>query len=399
MLTSVIYQNDSRTTTLLDLPASVENGQCLRRSRPIHEVNRIFSTKPPEQPYPSLEPKGLKRAKLQAQTPRTEQEHHDKLQALISDSLREIRSALGERQWLRPRQTHLCSLEQPLLVNPGTKVDQICSEPPVILSSIPNVFSVVGDIADRMVSNPSNLSTSLMIDSHAYLIPPRSTFILSDVRRLYPPIEALSNCLLPGSFDLIIMDPPWQNRSVRHANVYKTSENRTEDPFLHVLPVLESHLRADGLVGIWVTNKASIRQLVLSSLHEKGFGLYEEWVWMKTTINGDPVTALDGLWRRPYEVLLLFRKRNGCRCRTADASDQADISICATGIPYRIFVAVPNHHSQKPCLKEFIEPLLADPTNYRALEIFARNLTADWFCWGDEVLKFSWEGHWGRVGG
>ncbi len=37
---------------------------------------------------------------------------------------------------------------------------------------------------------------------------------------------------------------------------------------------------------------------------------------------------------------------------------------------------------------------MPDPSDYQALEIFARNLTAGWWSCGDEVLKFNWEGCW-----
>lgn len=41
---------------------------------------------------------------------------------------------------------------------------------------------------------------------------------------------------------------------------------------------------------------------------------------------------------------------------------------------------------------ELVESYL--PEAYRACEIFGRNLTEGWFTWGDEALKFNWEGHW-----
>ena len=143
-----------------------------------------------------------------------------------------------------------------------------------------------------------------------------------------------------------------------------------------------------------MTNKASIRHLVLSSLHQKGFQLREEWIWVKTTASGEPVTALDGLWRRPYEILLLFCRRSEAETTSADALELANTRLWATEVPIRIFIAVPDYHSRKPCLKEFIEPLLVNTTNYQALEVFARNLTAGWFSWGNEVLKFNWDSQW-----
>lgn len=354
----------------------------------------MLSAKPLEQAYESTEPKGSKRAKLLEHISRAEQKYHRNLQALISDSLGEIKSVSGGRQWHLPRQVQPSVPEASFQPSPDIKAEETCLEPPVILSCLSNFFQSVRDIADRVVSNPSSLCTSLAVGSHAYHIPPRSTFILADMIPSCPPSRASSTHLLHGSFDFILVDPPWQNRSVRHAKAYKTPESRSQNPFLSVLPILKNNLNADGLVGIWVTNKAAIRRLVLSSLHQIGYRLHEEWVWMKTTINGDPVTELAGIWRRPYEVLLLFRKGHNHVRHTGDPSEHSDSSTWATGVPYRIFVAVPSHHSQKPCLKEFIEPLMVNPTSYQALEMFARNLTAGWFSCGNEVLKFNLEGHW-----
>jgi N6-adenosine-specific RNA methylase IME4 len=398
MLSSIIYQNQSQATTLLDLPASIQNAQRLRGGEQAEAENQILSAQPPEQPYPSLEPKGLKRAKLLEGIPLAEQAYHGRIQAFISESLEEIKSVQGQRQWCRPRQTAMSTFEEiPRETSKSTESD-VFSEPPIILSSISNVFSYLDDLKNRIVSNPFKLRTEIMVDRQACHIPPRSSFLLSDVTRFFPHANSSSN-VFHRPFDFILMDPPWQNRSVRHAKTYQTSESRSEELFLHVLSVVLNHLTADGIVGIWVTNKASIRHLVLSRLYQKGFQLYQEWIWVKTTTSGEPVTPLDGLWRRPYEILLLFRRRREAQCRTTDASKLADISFWAAEVPVRIIVAVPDYHSRKPCLKEFIEPLLVDPTNYHALEIFARNLTAGWFSWGNETLKFNWDYHWARVKG
>lgn len=403
MLSSVLYQDDSGRTTLLDLPLSIENGQELPCAVSVQRTNRILSAPPPEQPYPSIEPKGLKREKLLAEIPRTEQKYHQEVQALISNSLQEIRAARGERLWLLPRKTTRrfientrASIEASSLVVPEPRAIRTIAETPIILSSIPNVFTAFAEIEDRTVTNPSNSPTHLIVEHQTYHIPPCSTFLLSDVRRLCSNTTRFPNSVFPQSFDFIIMDPPWQNRSVRHAKTYQLPESHLEDPFLNVLPVLDSHLKPYGLVGIWVTNKARIRHLVLHSLYQTGFKLQGEWIWVKTTASGDPVTPLDGLWRRPYETFLLFGRDQSHVSLNTDILEEAKIPCWVTGVPRRILVAVPGHHSQKPSLKEFIEPLFANATKYRALEIFARNLTAGWFSYGDEVLKYNWEGNWAQ---
>lgn len=104
------------------------------------------------------------------------------------------------------------------------------------------------------------------------------------------------------------------------------------------------------------------------------FTVVEEWIWIKVTTKGEPVTRLDGVWRRPYEILLVFRHG----------------SYCSTPLRRYMF-AVPDIHSRKPNLKEMFSKLI-QPTN--VLELFARNLTSGWWCTGNEVLEFQRQGAW-----
>ncbi len=54
--------------------------------------------------------------------------------------------------------------------------------------------------------------------------------------------------------------------------------------------------------------------------------------------------------------------------------------------------AVPDVHSRKPNLRQLFDEIL--PPGYAALEVFARNLTAGWWSWGDDVLHFQHTSHW-----
>ena len=61
----------------------------------------------------------------------------------------------------------------------------------------------------------------------------------------------------------------------------------------------------------------------------------------------------------------------------------------------RVIVGVPDLHSRKPNLKVLFEHLLGKrEREFEALEIFARNPTAGWWSWGNEVLKFLMEEYW-----
>lgn len=146
--------------------------------------------------------------------------------------------------------------------------------------------------------------------------------------------------------------------------------------------MLGQNIAPHGLVGCWITNKPAVRKAALAAFDQWGVKLTEEWTWLKVTTKGEPVTELGGIWRKPYEVLLLGRK--GVEGKNLEAGE----------VKKRLIAAVPDLHSRKPNLKELIEPLTPEPANYRALEIFARNLTAGWFAWGAECLKYNWDGYW-----
>jgi len=105
--------------------------------------------------------------------------------------------------------------------------------------------------------------------------------------------------------------------------------------------------------------------------------LIEEWIWLKVTASGQPICRLESTYRRPYEILLLGRK-----------TDQ-NVPV---QVKRRVFVGVPDLHSRKPNVRNFIDSMLGP--SYHGLEIFARNLTAGWWAWGNEVLKFQGEEHW-----
>ena len=223
-------------------------------------------------------------------------------------------------------------------------------------------------------------------------IPPHSAFHLLPCTSPLPP----SNSSL---FNFILLDPPWPNRSVQRKRAYNASRSAATVQKLLLEMKIESYLAAPrpetgpppsagesahaSSIGIWITNKPSIRAVVLGPgglFAAWGVTLVEEWIWVKTTVHGEPVTPVDGVWRKPYEIFLLGRKSNG--------SPTDGVSV-----KRRVVVGVPDLHSRKPGLKQLLERLVL-PANYKALEIFARGLMSGWHSWGDQVLMFNWEGCW-----
>ncbi|MCJ1362670.1 hypothetical protein MMC16_001776 [Acarospora aff. strigata] len=256
-------------------------------------------------------------------------------------------------------------------------------------------FADLSSLSDRVVFNKSHTSITISIGfEHNIILPPLSTFILSSIEdSVGTLIDAPKTHLCgeslsagPAQFDFILADPPWNNRSVRRSKKYKTFDRHLDEPWDTIRDVLGNHLAVGGLVGIWVTNKAEPRKKALEAFKHWDVQLMEEWVWVKTTLHGELVTPLDGLWRRPYEILLLGRK--------SYALNHERINTKPSTISRRFICGVPDLHSRKPSLKELIEPLMPNQYCYRAFEVFARNLTAGWWSWGDEVLKFNLESNW-----
>jgi N6-adenosine-specific RNA methylase IME4 len=374
-----LYQNASKSITVLDLPCSIQHGQCLSASLMSVAARRV--------PYPSTEPKGRTREKLVNDIPKAEREYHDGICALLSSALHEARIFIGNADWCYVRKEQCMPDETPELRVDGSEGQPPSSHPPLFLSpDFENCVPTMADLEGSFILNPLPASAILVAEARSFVIPPQSTFLCTTIRNgihlfndiTTPKLITTGSGAVKSCFDFILLDPPWANRSVRNARTrtYRTAETQ-DDPFDEVLPALHSHVTQNGIIAVWITNKAAIRYHVLQALSDHGgFELFEEWIWLKVTQKGDPVTSIDGLWRKPYEVLLLFTR-----------------SPSPVSVPQRrVMIAVPDFHSRKPCLKRLIEPLLPQP--YRALEVFARSLTAGWWSWGDECLKYQHTTDW-----
>ncbi|KAL1593499.1 hypothetical protein SLS59_009194 [Nothophoma quercina] len=226
-----------------------------------------------------------------------------------------------------------------------------------------------------------------------FTIPSKSTFFLSDCdhpepfRSLFRKITA--EHMLPRHFDLVLLDPPWPNRSAKRMGAYEQIGGMPHLKKMLLKMDVDNYLEHDALVGIWITNKNALRDHVLGQggLFETwNVGLVEEWIWIKTTTTGEPMFDIDDAMRKPYEVLLLGRAAGNTWTTMNHAPNPKK----------RIIAAVPDIHSRKPCLKELLEPYMPDSSDYNALEIFARYLVAGWTSWGNEVLKYNSDMYWAK---
>lgn len=211
-------------------------------------------------------------------------------------------------------------------------------------------------------------------------IPPGAQYLLGSIES-----QREAFLLTAPDFDLIVLDPPWPSRSVRRKkDGYATAYGMQDiESLLSLIPV-GGRLKPDGLVAVWVTNKPAAVDLLKSQggiLDRWGLEVAGEWVWVKVTSAGEPVVDLDSTWRLPWERLILARRKGGSTKRA---------------IARKVILGVPDLHSRKPNLRPLFEDSLGQ--GYVGLEVFARNLTAGWWGWGDQVLMFQQRHHWVEEG-
>ncbi|KAJ3320813.1 Methyltransferase-like protein 4 [Boothiomyces sp. JEL0866] len=199
--------------------------------------------------------------------------------------------------------------------------------------------------------NESNEYIRIYISIHEYLIPPKCNFTLSD----------FSNWKFQDCFDLIVMDPPWSNKSVSRSNSYEELDHYE----LFKIPI-RNILADTGVLVIWVTNNSKYHRFILEKLLPAyGLECTSKLVWIKVNHDGDLITDLDSPHRKPYEIAYI------CQFHLHKKPMPEMISL----------TAVPTFHSRKPILDMFD----AD----RKLELFSRCCLEGWTNIGNETLKFN----------
>ncbi|XP_062849171.1 N(6)-adenine-specific methyltransferase METTL4 [Trichomycterus rosablanca] len=225
------------------------------------------------------------------------------------------------------------------------------------------------DLFSCLSENPHDYASEVTLMGERYFLPPRSRFLLSDFTRLQPLVQS------GDKYDLIVLDPPWENKSVKRSSRYSFLPSSC----LKKLPV--PTLSAAGcLVVMWVTNRSRHLKFVREELFPHwGVKLLGEWLWLKVTRKGDFVLPLDSPHKKPYEVILLGRF-----CAKNDDPKRSE----ECEIPnQRLIVSIPSAlHSHKPSLSAVLKPYIRP--NAKCLEMFARSLQTDWTSWGNEVIKF-----------
>ncbi|NXI52743.1 METL4 protein, partial [Chloroceryle aenea] len=227
------------------------------------------------------------------------------------------------------------------------------------------------DLLPCVTENNSDCAKIVMLMGQKYLVPPKSSFLLSDISCLQPLLN------YKKKYGVIVVDPPWQNKSVERSNRYSYLSS-WEIKQIPVPALAAPHC----LVVTWVTNRQKHLRFVKDELYPHwSVKTLAEWHWVKITRGGEFVLPLDSLHKKPYEVLVLGRVQGDSEEALRTPGDVVPVP------EHKLIVSVPcSLHSHKPplagVLAEFIGP------GVECLELFARNLQPGWTSWGNEVLKF-----------
>lgn len=424
----ILYGNPHADVILIDIPASIaiaqhfdsETSPCRdgHESPQCRNCRTLLSSEAPIEPYPSrTEPKSERaRSRVLDRVPEDQQQYHDEIAAFVQQSLSDIQQNYKGNSWCLPR----------LVSDPSNSGDccsgyddtgrsrsapekkrkfdsfdlwQTTSVGPqelrphdglVLPSSWPLALNGLSDMHDILIHNPWPTHGVILLNPDAQLskkqktdgladnlrsdtnsgstlvhIPPKSSFMLTQLGAAPLPVQE--------KFDLLLLDPPWQNRSVRRSSEYQEQRPPSLQGLLE--DTISRLLRAEtGIIGIWTTNSASSRRTALSVLEAMRLHIFEEWIWIKTTRDGKPVYPVRGVWKKPYEVLILGRRNHGQDSQRP--------------VKRRLVAGVPDIHSRKPNLKGLLEEIF-ELRGYRAAEVFARNLTSGWHSIGNEVTKYN----------
>ncbi|KAI5362907.1 putative DNA methylase, N-6 adenine-specific, S-adenosyl-L-methionine-dependent methyltransferase [Septoria linicola] len=410
----ILWQNKDKTVTLIDIPRSIAAAQGTAEKSC---TDALLSSEPLQDPFPSTDPKSADgKGRLTGNA--AHDVLHEKYQRLLGQALVEAR-AFHHAEWCLKRtvvssprrgpagsskkrkvtgEEHGSDADQFRAIDlPNTLLTSItkpCLNPPDFRAQPDDSTSTGEYDPGSSLWNANTQPATVTLTSHDitngkstdynFRLPADSTFFLGDCSTPVAFHEVVRD--QEQRFDFVLLDPPWPNRSVKRTH-------KTPGTSYSTIPTLEdikalllglnipALLSEKGYLGIWITNKPAIRDLVLNLFACCGVDLVQEWIWLKTTAKGEPVTPLEGTWngRKPYEVLLIGRKR------------PAHI-LPKEGIKRRVLIGVPDLHSRKPCLKEMIEDLIGH--DGKTLEVFARYLVSGWWSWGDECVKFNWNGFW-----
>ncbi|KAL9228464.1 hypothetical protein vseg_004045 [Gypsophila vaccaria] len=197
---------------------------------------------------------------------------------------------------------------------------------------------------------------------------------MTNLGRIHNLVPADADC----GFNLIVVDPPWENRSAYQKSAYLTLPNR----YFLSIPIRKLTHTSGALVALWVTNREKLRNFVENELFPAWGVRYTATVyWLKVKSDGSLIGDLDLFHHRPYECLLVGY------CGNEDI-DSEMLSLKMSLKDDQVMISVPGDYSRKPPVRDLLLKYVPGPKPARCLELFAREMSAGWTSWGNEPLHF-----------
>ncbi|CAE5957938.1 unnamed protein product [Arabidopsis arenosa] len=194
-------------------------------------------------------------------------------------------------------------------------------------------------------------------------------------------------------FNLIVIDPPWENASAHQKSKYPTLPNR----YFLSLPIKQLAHAEGALVALWVTDREKLLSFVEKELFPAwGIKYVATMYWLKVKPDGTLICDLDLVHHKPYEYLLL----GYCFTEFPGSEHRSDFELLDKN---QIIMSIPGDFSRKPPIGEILMKHTPGSQPARCLELFAREMAAGWTSWGNEPLHFQdsryfLKDYWGQLG-
>ena len=222
----------------------------------------------------------------------------------------------------------------------------------------------VGEREGRDIPDTGRHEGEDCCEKDGVLFPPRSAYVKLDISQLSSYCEDL------GQFDLILLDPPWENKHVKRHKTGADGYRMLDNQDLLTMPV-EKFLRDDGIVLVWTTNNRRHRGAVEEMMRRWEVTKLTTWYWLKLTTYGQLICDFSHS-KQPYEVCIVGQSRK--RREKLEAREEAVIMSVPSAVP-----------SHKPPLADLLAALTGkNHQEMRKLEIFGRNLSPGWVTLGNQ---------------
>ncbi|TKY57743.1 Methyltransferase protein 2 [Spatholobus suberectus] len=250
-------------------------------------------------------------------------------------------------------------------------------QPPNDLEDLPSVQCCeqkVLPVFNNLVANDTKDDAMAEILNNRYIMPRESCFYMSDLGQIRNLIPAHAD----SGFNLIMVDPPWENASARQKSRYPTLPSR----YFLSLPIKQLTHTEGALVALWVTNREKLRCFVERELFPAwGVSYAANFYWLKVKENGSWICDLDLFHHRPYECLILGYSPG----KVNNTNHQSKFKPVKND---RVIMSIPGDYSRKPPIADLLLEHVPGLKPPRCIELFAREIIAGWVAWGNEPLYF-----------